>query len=99
MNKNVIYTAIFGKYDDLPTPQYIPDNWDFICFTDGDIKSDVWNIKKTTPLYEDSTRTARKYKILPHRFLQGYENSIWIDGNFLIKNDINGGLQSHALLG
>ena len=89
MNKNVIYTAIFGKYDDLPTPQYIPDNWDFICFTDGDIKSDVWNIKKVTPLYEDSTRTARKYKILPHRFLQGYENSIWIDGNFLIKNDIN----------
>ena len=89
MNKNVIYTAIFGGYDNLPEPSVIPEGWDFICFTDGDIKSDIWNIRKVTSLYEDSTRTARKYKILPHRFLKKYENSIWVDGNFLIKGDVN----------
>ena len=31
----------------------------------------------------------RKYKIIPHRFLPEYDLSIWIDGNFIIKNDIH----------
>ena len=26
MNKNVIYTAIFGDYDHLEKPKFIPDN-------------------------------------------------------------------------
>ena len=89
MNKNVIYTAIFGNYDELPEPLSLPKGWDFICFTDSDIKSDTWQIKKVSSLYKDTTRTARKYKILPHRFLQDYDRSIWIDGNFLIKDDLN----------
>ena len=33
--KKVIYTAIFGDYDNLVEPYYIPDGFDFICFTDN----------------------------------------------------------------
>ena len=69
MNKKVIYTAIFGDYDNLHIPEFVPDGFDFICFTDGNLKSDFWDVKKVLPLYEDSTRNARKYKILTHRFL------------------------------
>ena len=32
---------------------------------------------------------ARKYKLLPHRFLSQYDVSIWMDGNFLIRDDLN----------
>ena len=88
MNK-VIYTAIFGNYDSLEKPKFVPNGFDFICFTDSDIKSDFWKIEKVTPLYQDSTRNARKYKLLPHRFLPQYDISIWMDGNFLIINDLN----------
>ena len=88
MNK-VIYTAIFGDYDYLERPQVVPKGFDFICFTDSEIKSDFWEVRKVTPLYQDSTRNARKYKILPHRFLQNYDISIWMDGNFLIRGDLN----------
>ena len=89
MSKKIIYTAIFGGYDQLPDPQYKPEGWDFICFTDSDIKSDIWEIKKVPAIYEDSTRNARKYKVLPHRWFPDYEYSLWVDGNILIKNNIN----------
>ena len=89
MNKKVIYTAIFGGYDNITEPSFIPAGWDFVCFTDSDIKSDIWDVRKVLPLYEDSTRNARKHKILPHRFLPEYDYSIWIDGNILVKNDVN----------
>lgn len=85
----VIYTSIFGNYDYLEKPKFIPNGFDFVCFTDSDMKSDFWQIKKVTPLYGDSTRNARKYKLLPHRFLSQYDVSIWMDGNFLIRDDLN----------
>ena len=88
-NKKVIYTAIFGGYDNLTEPSFIPDGWDFVCFTDSDIKSDVWDVRKVKPLYEDSTRNARKHKVLPHRFLPEYDISVWVDGNILIRNNLN----------
>ena len=89
MNKKIVYTAIFGGYDKLPNPQFIPEGWDFVCFTDSDIKSNIWNIKKVPAIYEDPTRNARKYKVLPHRWFSNYEYSLWVDGNILIRNDIN----------
>ena len=87
--KKVIYTSIFGGYDQLPDPIYTPKGWDFICFTDSDIKSNIWKIEKVPAIYEDSTRNARKYKILPHRWFPDYEYSLWVDGNILIRDDIN----------
>ena len=89
MPKKIIYTAIFGGYDQLPDPQYKPEGWDFICFTDSNIQSDIWDIKKVPAIYEDSTRNARKYKVLPHRWFPDYEYSLWVDGNILIRENIN----------
>ena len=87
MNKKVIYTTIFGGYDDLTEPHYVPDDWDFVCFTDTDLKSKNWKIVKTTPFYNDNTRNAKQYKVLPHRHLSDYEYSIFIDGNMTIRNN------------
>tara|TARA_B100001059_G_scaffold218680_1_gene239100 strand:- start:16203 stop:16895 length:693 start_codon:yes stop_codon:yes gene_type:complete len=91
MNKKVIYTSIIGKYDSLTEPKYIPKGYDFICFTDQDIDNpnSIWEIRKVLPLYKDNTRTARKYKILPHRFLPEYDLSIWVDGNEIIVGNVD----------
>ena len=88
MNKNVIYTAIIGGYDDLVEPDYKPAGWDFVCFTDRDLESDTWEIRKTLPLYTDNTRTARKHKLLTHRLFPDCEYSLWIDGNINVRGDV-----------
>jgi hypothetical protein len=90
--KKVIYTTIIGDYDYLEEPDFIPKGYDFICFTDQKINTpygSVWNIKQIPSLYADNTRTARKYKILPHRYLPEYDISIWTDGNEIIVGDVN----------
>ena len=85
----VIYTAIIGGYDTLVEPDYKPEGWDFVCFTDRDLESDTWDIRKTLPLYTDNTRTARKHKLLPHRLFPDYEYSFWLDGNIKVRDDVN----------
>ncbi len=95
MNKKVVYTAIFGDYDYLEKPKYVLDGFDFVCFTDSDIKSDFWDVRKVLPLYSDPTRNARKYKILAHRYLSQYDISIWADGNQHIVGDYNKLIKSH----
>lgn len=83
-----VYTSIFGGYDNIVDDQLKMDGVDYICYTDADIKSDVWEIRKSTPIYTDPNRNAKKYKILPHRYLKNYDYSIWIDGNIKVISDI-----------
>jgi hypothetical protein len=87
--KKVIYTAIFGGYDKLPDPSFIPKGWDLVCFTDTDIISNIWEVRKVPAIYEDPTRNARKYKILPHRWFPDYDVSLWVDGNILIRGNVD----------
>lgn len=86
--KIAIYTSIFGGYDDLIDDQYQMDGVDYICFTDRDLESETWKVIKSTPIYNDPNRNAKKYKILPHRYLKDYDYSIWIDGNIKVISDI-----------
>ena len=88
MNK-VIYTAIIGGYDELIEPEYIPKEWEFVCFSDRNLKSKVWDVREAIPIYEDNTRTARKHKLLPHRLFPDYQYSLWVDGNIMIRQDVN----------
>jgi hypothetical protein len=88
--KIAVYTSIFGGYDNLIDGQFQMDGVDFICFTDRNIESKTWKVVKSTPIYNDPNRNAKKYKILPHRYLNDYDWSVWIDGNFKVISDIRG---------
>lgn len=89
-NKKVIYTAIFGDKDILIDPIYRPEGFDFVCFTDSKVfRSSVWQIRNVEPKYEDPVRNARYYKIMAHKVLPEYEQSIWIDGNMVVQGDCN----------
>ena len=86
--KIAVYTSIFGGYDDLIDDQFQMDGVDYICFTDRELESKNWKVVKSTPIYNDPNRNAKKYKILPHRYLKDYDYSIWIDGNIKVISDI-----------
>ena len=92
--KIAVYTALFGKYDNLPEPIICPNNIEYYVFTDGEVsEGSKWNKIDITP-FEDkigSLNNAEKnrfFKILPHKVFQNYEYSIYVDANVLIVSDL-----------
>ena len=89
MNKKVIYTSVFGSEYYLHNPEVEMKDWDFICFTDNpNYKSDVWDVVLTPKIY-GGARDSKKPKILPHRYLQKYDISVWVDGDVKITSNID----------
>jgi hypothetical protein len=87
-NKLVVYTALFGDYDDLIEPKEKSEGCDFICFTDQKhFKSDIWKIRLVEGCELPPNMMNRKYKILPHLFLSEYEWSLYVDANIAILNN------------
>lgn len=87
-NRKVIYTAIFGGKDALHEPLFIPEGFDFVCFTDNiNLKSEHWDIRIVESLFLDPVRNARYYKIMAHKVLPEYDQSVWIDGNMIVQGD------------
>lgn len=83
----VLYTAILSNYDDLKEPTIVSPGWDYVCFTDQDLSSNVWQIRKIE--YEgDPQRMARRIKILFHEYIQA-EYTFWLDAAFHIQVDLN----------
>ena len=44
MNKKVVYTSVFGNYDDVVEPK-LPIGWDWKCFSEDN----------SLPLYKDNS--------------------------------------------
>lgn len=89
--KKVIYTCISGPYDRLREPKYIEDGYDYICFTDQNFTSNIWNFR---PIPEEldklsQVKKQRCIKILPHLFLPEYDFSVWVDASVEIKGSID----------
>jgi uncharacterized protein YbdZ (MbtH family) len=74
----ILYTSIFGGYDDVVKSK-LPSGWDWKCFSE----------ENSLSLYTDNTRNAKKFKVLPHRYLKDYEYSIFIDGNMYVVGRFN----------
>lgn len=88
VNKNVVYTAIFGEYDDLIELNKKYSGCDYICFTDQkDITSNTWKIIFVENKSLPSNMMNRRYKLLPHLFLKKYTKSLYVDGNIKITQD------------
>lgn len=88
-NKKVIYTFIFGGYDDLKEPEIVSQGWDYICFTDDkNLISEVWEIKQFTrdekSIGLNNKRLAMMHMILFHKVLPQYDVSISIGGQIKI---------------
>lgn len=96
-NKIIIYTAISNGYDKVKNPSFVSPNCDYICFSDTNIQSDIWEMKKFPEKIDqlDQVRKCRYLKINPHEIFPEYEYSIWIDGNIDIVEDVNNLISLH----
>jgi len=86
LKSTVIYTALMGSRDKLHDPPFKSDA-DYVCFTDQDLTSDVWEIRKVKS-HRPAVEFAKRYKMMPHWVLSEYEKSVWIDANMLPLVDI-----------
>lgn len=84
--KKVIYTILVGRYDHLLQPLTVDEGFDYICFS-NDFTEDsigVWKIRKIPFDDADKTRVSRYAKLLPHKVLQEYDYSLYMDANIQI---------------
>ncbi len=90
----VVYTAICGNYDELRDPPQPVDDFDYVCFTDNpSLRSRVWKLRRFDEHFSDPVRTAKKPKILPHRYFPEYDTSVWVDANLDHRGDLRALLQ------
>ena len=94
----IIYTVITGNYDTIKQPLDITPGADYFLFTNNPhiqdagvwkvvhIPSEVWQGRSER---ENNILLSRKVKMLPHVYLpQGYDLSIYIDADMLIKRPL-----------
>lgn len=88
-NKRVVYTCLTGGYDCLVQHEYVDPDYDYICFS-NDFNVDCvghWKIRKIDFETCDLQLLSRYPKLQPHKMLQDYEESIYVDANIMIKDD------------
>lgn len=74
-----VLTSITGGKDTLREDQS-KSNAKYICYTDQDLKSDTWEIRKAYDRFVDPRRNSRIHKIMIHKYSEA-DITIWIDGN------------------
>lgn len=79
-DKVAVYTVIMGDGYALPVIDKDPQA-DYFCFTDQrDLQPNGWTLVGCEPLLPlDLPRSSREQKLRPHRYLQSYERSIYVD--------------------
>ncbi len=87
MKRKVIYTCLFGKIDNLLQPKVIDNSFDYICFSDCMLpQSGIWQIRQIADSGLDVIAQSRFPKLMPHKDLEDYDYSLYIDGNVQIKD-------------
>lgn len=86
--KKVIYTALIGRHDNYREPEHMNDGFDYILFTDQNIKSNYHKVIKVPVLFNSPVRTARQIKVMAHHYLRDYDMSVWHDANIVQIADI-----------
>ncbi len=79
----VVYTAVFGGYDDPPAVVHPDPEIDYIFFTEDEhaVVPAPWKLRAISRAHADPQRDARRVKLLPHLFVGEYEVSVWMDAN------------------
>ncbi|GEN29686.1 hypothetical protein HVA01_33320 [Halovibrio variabilis] len=85
-NRFVVYTALFGDYDNLIDPSKNFKYCDFVCFTDQkNLRSNIWEIRLVEECDLPPNMMNRRYKFFPYLYLSEYEYSLYIDSNIKVK--------------
>ena len=84
----VVYTAMFGDYDDLFMPSLEQaESCDFVIFTDRHDVPPPWRCGPVSYATPNRFKRNRFYKLLPHRVFPDYEWSLYLDSNVDLRMD------------
>lgn len=84
----IVYTAMFGDYDDLKEPEVNCPDCDFVCFTDQPIASRTWQICNVKPRVIQSGKSLNRFfKMNPHKLFPDHSESLYVDSNIVIKKN------------
>lgn len=83
-----IYTVLFGEYDDLLPPVYLPGGIKLYCVTDRERNVYGWEDIVVPVESGESLLEARRFKILPHLLFSEFDYSLFVDANTLFTGDI-----------
>jgi len=81
--KIIIYTALFGGYDQLLDPCTVQEGFEYVCFSDRPRPNvAIWDVRVQPPEQKTLVRAARHRKIMPHLYLDSDATfSLWVDSN------------------
>jgi len=83
MSKIAIYTCVTGGYDKIASPENLPEDFGWFCFT-ASMGEETLAPKDC----RDNIDIARWHKMHPEAVIpKEFEFSVWIDGNIQIVND------------
>ncbi|MBQ1177422.1 MAG: DUF616 domain-containing protein [Paludibacteraceae bacterium] len=99
MNKTIIYTVITGNYDTIKQPLVLTPGADYFLFTNNPyiIEAGVWKVVHIPSLNigsrsekENNILLSRRVKMLAHEYLpQGYDVSVYVDADMLLKESLS----------
>ena len=85
-----VYTAIFQNSDEqlyLKTPTVVNPSIRYVCLTDTNVASDVWDVRRVVVTERSPRRMARRCKVLFHKYLEPCDASLWVDSRFRLTSD------------
>lgn len=92
MRKIKVYSCVAGDYDDVTHSLFASnpvaeENVSYTLFTDKNVTHPLWDIQPLGYKHQFcARRTARWHKINSHILFPNHDVTVWIDGNFRIKN-------------
>jgi len=85
----IVYTCLFGGYDQSPPLLEPEPGVEYIMFTDWETVPAPWTTRRSVPLYYVGQVTPRRLsrmpKILAHQFLPAHDISIYCDASLQFK--------------
>lgn len=82
-----VYTALFGEYDELRSPTYMPAGVKFICFSDRARDVAGWEVRIIDLDLKSPAMKNRLLKLLPYDYLEDFDCSLYIDANVVLLAD------------
>lgn len=83
-----VYTVVTGGYDRIRPPLYRPEGVRFICFADADVDAPGWEVRRLRRGDSNAALASREVKLLPHRFLEAFRWSLYLDANVQLTADV-----------
>jgi len=96
--KKALYTINFGDYNPLREPLVITPGWDYVVFSDKDLQSANFKVKKHE-VSRGGHLSARDFYINSQKYMPDYDLTVMIGSQIQVNCDLDKFLQKYCDLG